>query len=391
MMGAREPQMTLYHTIQIEQLVPEDHPFRRIRPLIDVDRIRELCAPYYSADNGRPSVPPEQLFLAMVGGYLLGARSDRKLVMELKCNMAFRWFVGLDIDSAVWDDTTFSKARTQRFDSTDVLERLFDETVKQAMSRGWVSLHWSVDGTLTRANASQKSFVAVEVLEKPEEYRKRMKAQGTKESASKEDMDKGDRGNPDVDWRGEKRSNATHQSTSDPDARLGTKSHRETTAPVYQVNGVMENRHRILMGINVERFQGPRGESEGLLVLLKRAKARLKLKPKTMGGDKGYFSGTVLKPLKRLKIKPHIAVMEKRGQAIHRWAKRFAKGIGYGLSQRKRKEIEEIWGEGKEHHGLRRFQRRTLSCVRQDAWLTGWLLNLKRLASLNARYGMATG
>ena len=111
MMGAREPQMTLYHTVQIEQLVPEDHPFRRIRPLIDVEKIRELCAPYYSADNGRPSVPPEQLFLAMVGGYLLGARSDRKLVMELKCNMAFRWFVGLDLDSAVWDDTTFSKAR----------------------------------------------------------------------------------------------------------------------------------------------------------------------------------------------------------------------------------------------------------------------------------------
>jgi len=390
MMGLRDEQMGLYHTVQIEELVPAEHPFRRIRPLISDEEIRKLCAPYYSADNGRPSVPPEQLFLAMVGGYLLGARSDRKLVMELKCNMAFRWFVGLDIDSAVWDDTTFSKARTQRFDETDVLERLFDETVKQAMARGWVSLHWSADGTLTRADASQKSFVAVEVLEKPEEYRKRMKAQGSK-SSTKEGVDKTDRGNPDVDWRGEKRSNATHRSTSDEDARLGTKSFRETPAPVYQVNGIMENRHRILMGINVERFQGPRGESEGFVRLLKRAKARLKLRPKTVGADKGYFSRNVLEPLKRLRIKPHIAVIENRRQGIHRWAKRFARSVGYGLSQRKRKEIEEIWGEGKEYHGLRRFHRRGLARVRQNAWLTGWLLNLKRLASLNARYGLATG
>ena len=98
MMGQADIQKSIFHTVQLEDLVPEDHPLRKIRPLVDTARIRELCKDFYCADNGRPSIPPEQLFLAMLGGYLLGARSDRRIIMELKCNMAFRWFVGLDIE-----------------------------------------------------------------------------------------------------------------------------------------------------------------------------------------------------------------------------------------------------------------------------------------------------
>ena len=108
MMGATDQQTNMFHTVQITDLVPEDHPLRKIRPLIDTGKIRELCKPFYCENNGRPSIPPEQLFLALVGGYLLGVRSDRKLIMELQCNMAFRWFVGLDISSPVWDPSTFS-------------------------------------------------------------------------------------------------------------------------------------------------------------------------------------------------------------------------------------------------------------------------------------------
>lgn len=384
MMGQAEAQMNLYHTVQIEQLVPENHPFRRIRPLIDTERIRELCQPFYCADNGRPSVPPEQLFLAMVGGYLLGARSDRKLVMELKCNMAFRWFVGLDLDSAIWDDTTFSKARTQRFDGTDVLEQLFDDTVKAAMKKGWVSLHWSVDGTLVKANASHKSFVPIEVLEKPEDYRKTMKSQKTNEAAEPPKRTDDDPGNPTMDWKGQKRSNATHRSTTDPDARLATKSSKETVAPAYTVNGVMDNRSRMLLGIGVDLFQGPTSERQGALNLLKRARQKFYTGPKTLGADKGYFEDKFIRGLLRRRIAPHIAVIDRGKSKAYMRVRQRVRGKAFQMSQRARKKIEELWGEAKEQHHFRQFLRRLQHRVRQEALLMGWTLNLKRLMTLSA-------
>lgn len=383
MMGQAEPQMNLYHTVQLEQLVPETHPFRRIRPLINTERIRELCAPLYCEDNGRPSVPPEQLFLAMVGGYLLGARSDRKLVMELQCNMAFRWFVGLDIDSAVWDDTTFSKNRVKRFDETDVLERLFDETVQEAMKKGWVSLHWSVDGTLVKANASHKSFQPMEVLQRPEDYRKTMKSQKKDEDESPRDGDN-DPGNPTVDWKGQKRSNATHRSTTDPDSRLATKSSKETVAPGYTVNGVMDNRSRMMMGIGVEVFQGPTSERKGALALLKRARDKIRTGPRTVGADKGYFEKEFINGLLRRRIAPHIAPMDRGKARAYTRVRQRVRGTAFQMSQRARKKIEELWGEAKEQHHFRQFLRRLIGRVRQEALLMGWVLNLKRAATLTA-------
>lgn len=383
MMGQAEPQLNLYHTIQIEQLVPQNHPFRRIRPLINTERIRELCKPLYCEDNGRPSVPPEQLFLAMLGGYLVGARSDRKLVMELQCNMAFRWFVGLDLDSAIWDDTTFSKNRVKRFDETDVLERLFDDTVKEAMKKGWVSLHWSVDGTLVKANASHKSFQPIEVLEKPEDYRKTMKSQKKEEDQSPQSKDN-DSGNPTVDWKGQKRSNATHRSTTDPDSRLATKSAKETVAPAYTVNGVMDNKSRMLLGIGVEIFQGPTSERKGALALLKRARDKIRAGPKTLGADKGYFEEGFINGLLRRRIAPHIAPMDRGKAKAHTRVRQRVRGAAFQMSQRARKKIEELWGEAKEQHRFRQFLRRLIGPVRQEALLMGWTLNLKRMATLNA-------
>ncbi len=382
MMGDSRPQDVFFHAVTIEELVPEHHPFRKIRRLIDVKRIRELCAPFYCPDNGRPSIPPEQLFLAWLGGYLLGCRSDRKLVMELQCNMAFRWFVGLDISSKVWDDSTFARNRSQRFEGTDIFERLFDDTVKRAVREGWVSDHWSIDGTLVRANASHKSFVPLEPSQSPEQYREMISGKKKTERMKKRDDD-GDRGNPDVHWEGKKRSNATHRSTTDPDARLACKG-REGAQPGYQVNGVMENRNRILMGIGVELFTGSTGEQGGGLRLIDRAKRRLRLRPKTIGGDKGYFAAAFMQGLLDRSIKPHIAALKTGGQAIHRNVRKMAATLGYQISQRARKRIEELWGEGKEYHGLRRFSRRGIERVRQEAHLIGWLLNLKRLTTLSA-------
>jgi hypothetical protein len=316
----------------------------------------------------------------MLGGYLLGARSDRRIIMELNCNMAFRWFVGLDIDSKVWDDSTFSKNREHRFDDANIFETLFDDTVKKAVESGWVSDHWSIDGTLVRANASHKSFVPIEVHQSPEEFRKAIA--GKKKSSGKNNDNNS---NPDVDFRGEKRSNETHRSTTDPDARIATKSHKETAMPGYTVNGIMENRNRLLMGIGVEVFRGPASEREGGLSLLERAKRRLRLRPKTLGADKGYFEKKFIKRLFKRRIEPHVAAMERGSDKVHMRVRMRHRGFGFVLSQRARKKIEELWGEGKDWHGLRRFARRMLANVRQEAWMIGWLLNLKRLATIEAR------
>ncbi|OGR53528.1 MAG: hypothetical protein A2049_02045 [Elusimicrobia bacterium GWA2_62_23] len=188
MRGESDNQGAVFHTVQIEDPVPTDHPLRRIR---------ELCAPLRCANNGHSSIPPEQLFLAMLGGYLMGVRSDRNLIWK----------------------------------------------------------------TISGRKAEKKG----------------------------EPRDE-DRGNPSVDFKGEKRSNATHRSTTDPDARIATKSGKEAVVPAYTVNGVMENRNRILVGIGVETFRGAISERDGALNLLDRARKRLKLKPQSLGADKGYFA-----------------------------------------------------------------------------------------------------
>jgi transposase len=380
MMGQADEQRRLFYGIQLEDLVPADHPLRRIRPLIDTERIRALCRPLYCPDNGRPSIPPEQLFLALLGGYLLGVRSDRKLILELQCNMAFRWFVGLDLDTPVWDPSTFSKNREGRFDESDVLAQLFDDTVRLAMQRGLVSLHWSVDGTLVRADASHKSFVPLEVYQRPADYRRTLT--GAPPPASDDDP-----GNPTVNFRGQRRTNATHRSTTDPDARLARKAPGEAAQPSYTVNGIMENRHRLLLGIGVERFHGPTAERDGTLSLLRRIARRLKCRPRTLGGDKGYFEKIFLRTLFRRGIEPHIAPMSRGTDPVHTRVRQRQRGLGFRLSQLARKKIEELWGEAKEEHAFRRFTRRTLRNVRQEALLLGWLLNLKRLAALGVAPG----
>ena len=169
MMGTTDPQPSLFSHINLEQYVTTNHPMRKIRPLIDTERIRQLCEPLY-ADTGRPSIPPEQLFLALLGGYLLGVTSERALVRELTGNLVLRWIVGLDLDQRPWDHSTFSQNRKRRFTESGLLERLFDETVALAITQNLVSHHTILDGTLVQAHASHKSFVPMAVFLKPEQY-----------------------------------------------------------------------------------------------------------------------------------------------------------------------------------------------------------------------------
>ena len=379
MMGESDPQRSLFYQLSLEKFVPAEHPLRRIRPLIDDQVIRKACRPLYSK-IGRPSIPPEQLFLALVGGYLLSIPSERKLVMELQCNMALRWFVGLNLDQDAWDASTFSQNRRRRFDASGVLEQLFDETLQRAMEEGWVSRHVSADGTLVRANASYKSFVPIEVAMDPEEYKRRLRRDDAQQDHSNDEPS--DPGNRAVNFRGEKRSNATHRSTTDPDCRFASKGATGSGAiPGYTVNALMENRHRVLLGIGVETFRSSASETEGCQSLLQRARRRMGYRPKTLGADKGYFSAGMIEHLLEHGIEPHIAV-DRGKQTAHTRVRMRARGRGYRLSQRCRKKIEELFGEGKDWHGLRRFRRRGLHRVREEAWLIGWVLNLKRLATL---------
>ncbi len=376
MMGEANPHRAFFYNISLETFVPADHPLRAIRPLIEDRAIRRACRDLY-APIGRPSIPPEQLFLALVGGYLLGVASDRKLVMELQCNMALRWFVGLNLDEQPWDASTFSQNRRRRFDESGVLERLFDETVKRAMAAGLVSRHVSADGTLVRANASYKSFVPIEVALAPEEYKRRLRAQDRSDPEGPPDP-----GNRAVNFRGEKRGNATHRSVSDPDCRFVSKGTSGTGAyPGYTVNALMENRHRILLGLGPEIFRSSASETTGCLSLLHRAKRRLGFRPTTLGADKGFFAAAFIEALLARGIAPHIAVDRGR-QRAHTRVRMRRRSLGYQLSQRCRKQIEELFGEGKDWHGLRRFRRRGLDRVRQETYLIGWALNLKRLAKL---------
>jgi len=373
-MGDSDPQPSMFYNISLEKFVPQEHPLRRMRPLIDDEGIRKACKKLY-AKLGRPSIPPEQLFLALVGGYVLGIPSDRKLAMELQCNLALRWFVGLDLDRDAWDASTFSQNRRRRFDPSGVLELLFDETVERAMREGLVSRHVSADGTLVRANASFKSFAPIEVQD-PTEYKRRLRAQDP------DDDEPRDPGNSTVDFRGEKRSNATHRSTTDPDCRFVTKRSLGTASfPGYTVNALMENRNRILLGIGVETFRSSASETGGGWDLVERAKERLGFEPKTYGADKGFFAAEHIKRLLGAGIEPHIAI-DRGKQPAHTAVRLRARGVGYRLSQRARKKIEELFGEAKDWHGMRRLRRRRLFRVRDEVWLIGWVLNLKRLASL---------
>jgi transposase len=375
MMGEHTGPANFYYNITLEQFVPLDHPLRAIRPLIDTKAIRRACRSLYSP-IGRPSIPPEQLFLALVGGYLLGITSDRKLVMELQCNMALKWFVGLGLDEQPWDASTFSQNRRRRFDGSGILEKLFDQTVQRALKENLISRHVSVDGTLVRANASFKSFVPIEVAMDPEEYKKRLRSSDDEDHQRPQDP-----GNPTVNFRGQKRGNKTHRSLTDPDCRFVSKGTLGTGAyPGYTVNAVMENRHRILLGLGVEIFRSSISEERGALALLDRAERRFRFRAKTLGADKGFFHQEFIEGVFRRGIDPHIAADTRGSSRMHQRVRMRRRGLPYRLSQRCRKKIEELFGEGKEFHGLRRFRRRGLLKVRQETWLIGWVLNLKRLA-----------
>jgi transposase len=317
MRGDDRQQAGMWSYISPEQRVPQDHPLRSIRVMVDtiLAELSPAFAKLY-APGGRPSIPPEKLLRALLLQVLYSTRSERLLMEQLDYNLLFRWFVGLNMDDPIWDATVFTKNR-ERLLAGDIAQAFFERALAQARQRGLLSdEHFTVDGTLIEAWASLKSF-------KPRDA----------PPAAPDDP-----GNPTVNFQGERRSNATHVSTTDPEARLARKAKGHEAKLAYQGHVLMENRHGLAVEGCVTRASGYAERAAALEMVGHRATAgRI-----TVGADKGYDTRDLVQALRLLQVTPHVAQnTSNRSSAIDERTTRHA---GYGVSQWKRKRVEEIFG-----------------------------------------------
>ena len=336
------------------QRVPQDHPLRAVRTMVDAV-LRELSPRFQKlySHTGRPSIPPERLLRALLLQVLYSIRSERMLMEQLDYNLLFRWFVGLTMDDQIWNPTVFTKNR-DRLLRGEIAQLFFDQVLSQARERGLTSdEHFTVDGTLVEAWASLKSF-------------KR------KDGSDQEPPD--DPGNPTVNFHGEKRSSDTHQSTTDPDARLYTKGSGQEAKLYFMGHVVMENRNGLAVGARLSQATG-RAERETALKLLDDIPRRKQI---TVGGDKGYDVPSFVEALRENDATPHVA-RKIRYSGID---SRTTRHESYSVSQRKRKRVEEIFGWLKTVGMIRKTRHRGLARV---DWIFTFALaayNLVRIRNL---------
>lgn len=307
------------------------------------------------ARDGRPSIAPEKLIRAMLIQILYSVRSERQLVEQLDYNILFRWFVGLGIDDRVWDHSTFSKNR-DRLLAADLCQQLLRSVYDEASSAGLVSTeHFSVDGTLLDAWASQKSF-------KP------------KDGSGGGDANDGGGRNAEVDFHGEKRGNQTHASVTDPESRMARKGNGKEAKLSYVGHVIIENRNGLVAGTLVNQPSG-HAECEAASALASDLPGSGRI---TIGADKGYDRASLVEQMRRMKATLHVA-QRKAGSAIDGRTTRHA---GYAVSQRLRKRVEEPFGWGKVIGGLRKLHHRGVELVDSVFALTMTGFNLVRLSNL---------
>src|ERR1700682_2137928 len=340
-----------------EQRVAPTHPLRRIREITDavLKKMSGVFAGMYS-NIGRRSIPPEQLLRTLLLQSLYTIRSERMLIEQLEYNLLFRWFVGLNLDDAVWDVTVFTKNR-ERLLKADVAKQFFYLVVEQAEALGLMSdEHFTVDGTLLEACASLKSF----------------KKMGTSETAPPDDP-----GNPTVDFHGEKRSNATHESTTDVEAMLAKKGAGKEAKLSYSGHVLMENRNGLIAEVEVLQATGT-AERDAALIMMEAIPGD---QPVTIGADKGYDTKDFVEEARNLKATPHVA--QKKHSAIDGRTTRHG---GYGISQQKRKRVEEIFGWMKTVGGMRKLRHRGLQLVGWMFTFTAAAYNLVRIRHLSMAF-----
>jgi transposase len=319
MRGPDQQQNYIFSYISPEQRVRKDHPLRPIRAMVD-EVLKKLSPEFQKmyAKGGRPSIPPEQLLRALLLQMLYSVRSERLLVEEIDYNILYRWFVGLNLDDEVWDATTFTKNRNRLLEA-EVAKDFLRQIVVQAQENGWTSdEHFTVDGTLLEAWASVKSFQPRDKKSSPPP---------------------GDPGNPTVNFHGEKRSNQTHESKSDPEAQLARKGLGKEAKLSYSGNLLVENRNGLIVDSRVWEATGT-AERYAALDMLQHLPGDRRV---TVGGDKGFDTAEFVRECRNLHVTPHVAqnLGRRGGSAIDG---RTSRQASYLLSQKKRKRIEECFG-----------------------------------------------
>jgi transposase len=349
----------MFSYLSPETRVRKEHPLRAIRVMVDeaLQGMSPLFDHMYS-EMGRPSIPPEKLLRAQLLQMLYSVRSERLLMEEIDYSVLFRWFVGMNMDEPVWDPTVFTKNRDRLLEH-QVAKVFFAQVWKQAEQANLTSdEHFTVDGTLLEACASLKSF--------------------QKKGATKHD-DPDDPGNPTVNFHGEKRSNDSHESTTDPDARLARKGNGKEAKLSYCGNLLIENGNGLIANTGLLQANGT-AERDAALLMLEQIPAEQRV---TVGADKGYDTREFVAECRQMRVTPHVAQNTNRagGSAINGRTTRHA---GYALSQRKRKRIEECFGWLKTVALLRKLRHRGIYKVGWIFTFAAAAYNLVRMRKLLA-------
>lgn len=355
MRGDANQQLEILSAVTPDTLVPADHPIRAIRLI--VDRALAGLSPTFTAmyaEVGRPSIPPERLLKAMLLQSFYSIRSERQLCERLQYDLLFKWFLGLNITDAAFDHSTFSKNR-DRLLAHDVATQFFLAVRDEAHRRRLLSSdHFTVDGTLLDAWASTKSV-------QPRD------GSGGPPAGGK---------NPDVDFRGQRRSNETHASTTDPEARLAKKADGQATKLAYAGHVLMENRNGLIVDILLTQADG-HAERRATLRMLDRQNPRGRI---TLGADKGYDTLDFIEACRERGVTPHVA--QHTNNRRSRIDDRVTRHLGYAVSQRKRKLVEEIFGWLKTIGCGRKL--RYIGLARNQLWVTmaGTAYNLVRMSRI---------
>ena len=358
MRGKDTQQSAMFSYLSPEQRVPENHPLRPIRAMVD-EALKGLSRSFERmyADWGRPSIAPEKLLRALLLQVLYSVGSERMLMEQLEYNLLFRWFVGLNMDERVWVPTVFSKNRDRLLEG-EIAEKFFVQVLQQASAGNLLSdEHFSVDGTLIEAWASQKSFQRKDQNQAP---------------PSPEDP-----GNLTVDFHGEKRSNDTHESKTDPEARLARKGSGHESKLAYCGNVLIENRNGLVVDTELVLCSGT-AEREAAVRMAERIEGEKRV---TVGADKGYDTRGFLRDLRERNVTPHVSENTNRpgGSALDGRTTRHA---GYQVSQRKRKRIEEVFGWLKTVGMLRKTRHRGVFKVGWIFTFAAAAYNLVRMKNL---------
>lgn len=359
MRGSISDQAMLFSYLSPEARVPATHPLRPIKAM--ADEVLQKLSPTFEAmysQTGRPSIPPERLLKGELLIALFSVRGHRLFCEMLAYHILFRWFLDMSLDEPVFDHSTFSQ-NSERVLAHEVARKFFDAVVGYARGEGLLSdEHFTVDGTLIEAWASLKSV-------KP--------CAAAPPSAPPDDP-----GNPTVNFHGDHRTNATHQSTTDPEARLARKGAGKEAKLCFSGHVLMENRHGLCVDLQIAPATGT-AERDTALAMLRR-QARRGFRPTTVGADKGYHCRDFVRQLRQRGLRPHLACI--RGRRTPGLDGRTTRHEGYRLSQRLRKKVEEIFGWMKTIGGLRKSRVRGVARTQHVSYLVGAAYNLLRLSRL---------